>query len=632
MINKIFTKLKRISSTYNITPSFLLFALDSFSIIIGFILSLYFTNSSLLNNSFLEYSSLILVFILLNSLVSINSQYYNSLIRYVGSKYVYKSSLRNFFTTNCVIIFNGFLLKSLIELKTWILIWIFITFMQNILRFLIRDALQFFNISPRNNSQNVVIYGAGKAGIQLYASLNITQNYNVLFFVDDNDKLWGKYIYGKQIKSPNEIRKYKNKVNYILLAIPSLKIRERKYIINSLQKETLKVLQIPSIDEITQGKVPINRLRALSIEDLLEREHFVPDQDLSYPAVKNKVILVTGSGGSIGSEICRQIIRFKPKTLILLDINEHSLYIINKHLQEESNCRIIPLLGNATNYSFLKNIFKKYKVDTVFHAAAYKHVPMVEGNAMQGIYNNVFSTLAICQVAKEKRTDKVVLISSDKAVRPTNIMGASKRLAEQVIQSFAEEEKKTNSKFKTKFLMVRFGNVLGSSGSVVPLFDEQIENGGPLTLTHSEVTRYFMTIKEAASLVVQSTELAKGGDLLLLDMGEPIKILDLAKKMIKLKGLTIKNKQNPNGEIEIIEIGLRPGEKLYEELLIDAETETTIHPRIFRAYEKHLEPSFLYKKLKELESNLNSNNELISLKLLSELVPEWINSKIGTNN
>ena len=431
---------------------------------------------------------------------------------------------------------------------------------------------------------------------------------------------------GIKISAFNKIKNFSN-INHVLIAIPSLEKSARRKIINSLKELKLDVLQVPSLNDITKGKVRIDKLKPVDLVDLLGRERVMPDKNLLGPGITDLVVCVTGAGGSIGSELCRQIIKLNAKKILLVDNCEYNLYLIYQELiknsYEEEN--IFPILGDVTKTKFVEKFISEHKVDLIFHAAAYKHVPMVENNPIAGLSNNVLSTYTLCSVAKNKSVKQFILISTDKAVRPTNVMGASKRLSELIVQAFADDQIKQISQNKEfiKFSMVRFGNVLGSSGSVIPFFKNQIKNGGPITLTHKEITRYFMTIKEASELVLQSVSLANGGDVFLLDMGEPVKIMYLAEQLIRLSGLNIKDKNNPDGDIEITCIGLRSGEKLYEELLIDAKSESTRHPLIFKAKEFSLESSKLIPKLNTLKCFLKEENKSESLKLLSELVPEW---------
>jgi len=388
-----------------------------------------------------------------------------------------------------------------------------------------------------------------------------------------------------------------------------------------LKPHKVAVRTLPGLSDIATGKVSLSDLRDLDIDDLLGREPVAPNQILMTKNIHNKVVLVTGAGGSIGSELCRQILSVGSVKLLLVELSEYALYTIHQELEEKLKSSgddkltvLVPLLASAQDTERMNEIMSTWHPDTVYHAAAYKHVPLVEHNPAEGVKNNVFGTLCTAQAAADHGVSDFVLVSTDKAVRPTNVMGASKRLAEMVLQAMAA----TNT--KTKFSMVRFGNVLGSSGSVVPRFRQQIRDGGPITLTHPEITRYFMTIPEAAQLVIQAAAMSKGGDVFVLDMGEPVKIIDLARRIVELSGLTIKDETNPNGEIEIDVIGLRPGEKLYEELLIGENPKTTQHPRIIRASEEFIPWSIFEEKLHILKMALDINDVSVIRKMISELV------------
>ncbi|WP_065821915.1 polysaccharide biosynthesis protein [Photorhabdus australis] len=452
----------------------------------------------------------------------------------------------------------------------------------------------------------VIIYGAGESGRQLLPILREHREFNPIAFVDDNAKLHDLSIHGVYVFSPEKITLLVEKYNIkkILLAIPSASISNRKKILDRLQKEHCEILTIPSFNDLVEGKAQINSLKRVSINDLLGREQVNPLQNLLSKNIKNKNVLVTGAGGSIGSELCRQIITQSPTQLILFELTEYCLYSIEKELQKinsenDWNITIIPILGDIKDSDKITKIINKFNINTIYHAAAYKHVPLVEMNTIEGVNNNIFGTLSLAKAAVNQEVDKFVLISTDKAVRPTNTMGATKRFAELILQAFAKENT------HTKFSMVRFGNVLGSSGSVVPLFEKQIKSGGPITLTHKDITRYFMTIPEAAQLVIQAGALGNNGDVFVLDMGESVKIYDLARKMINLSGLTVKDETNPHGDIEIKTTGLRPGEKLYEELLIGDNVSDTNHPRIMTANEVFL----TWDKLNPLLNNLKTSCE-----------------------
>lgn len=435
----------------------------------------------------------------------------------------------------------------------------------------------------------VLVYGAGSSGMALLEALQDSSRYQVAAFIDDDPRLTGGHILNKKVYSATEIESLVNtlEVAQVFLAMPSVSRQRRREIINNLTNLSVKIKELPSLQDIAEGKVTVSTMRRVDILDVLDRQTVEPDQSLLVKNTEDKNVLVTGAGGSIGSELCRQIIKNKPKCLVLYELSEYALYAIHQDLlawksahPESSDTEIIGLLGNVNNQKKLNKVFNKYAINTVYHAAAYKHVPIVEYNPFEGVINNAKGTYHCVKAAIESHVDTFVLISTDKAVRPTNIMGASKRLAELVCQGFS------NYNPHTKISMVRFGNVLGSSGSVVPLFTKQIAQGGPITVTHPEVTRYFMTIPEAANLVIQAGAMAEGGEVFVLDMGKPVKIVDLARRMIHLSGYEVKDEANPSGDIEIVYSGLRPGEKLYEELIIGNDNiELTQHSLIMRARE-----------------------------------------------
>ncbi|EAQ65685.1 Predicted nucleoside-diphosphate sugar epimerase [Marinomonas sp. MED121] len=445
----------------------------------------------------------------------------------------------------------------------------------------------------KQDNQEVLIYGAGATGRQLALALKQASNYKVRGFVDEEPSLENTIIQGIHVYGVHKVSFLVNKfsVNKVLLAIPQAPRSVRKTVINNLLKYPVEVLTVPAFSDIITGKAKVNELQDVAISDLLGRDAIAPKADLMKVNITSKVVMVTGAGGSIGSELCRQIVLLKPKILILFDVSEHSLYSIDKELSqkiENHNCKIqiVPLLGSVQNVSNLTTIMNTFAVHTVYHAAAYKHVPLVEYNIVEGVRNNVFGTYCCAKASINAGVESFVLISTDKAVRPTNIMGASKRLAEMILQALSNEE--SNKKSRTVFCIVRFGNVLGSSGSVIPLFKRQIANNQPITITHPEIIRYFMTVSEAAQLVIQAGALAENGEVFVLDMGEPVKIVDLAKNLIRLSGLEVKSDSNPNGDIELNYTGLRPGEKLFEELLIGNNVQNTIHPRIMTANEDFL--------------------------------------------
>ena len=450
--------------------------------------------------------------------------------------------------------------------------------------------------------ESVLIYGAGAAGRQLATALSHGPEYYVSAFIDDNQNKQGMIVQGIKVYSNLELRTLIHKlgVKSILLALPSTSVSRRKEIISHLEHLPVKVLTIPGMADIVTGKATVSQFKEVEIEDLLGRESVQPNPKLMSSDIIDKVVMVTGAGGSIGSELCRQIISQKPKKLVLFELSEYGLYSIDKELQEyksENNIQveILPIVGSVQRINRVETVMKSFSVDTVYHAAAYKHVPLVEHNVVEGVRNNVFGTYLTAKAAINAGVSTFVLISTDKAVRPTNIMGTTKRMAELVLQALA------TTQLTTRFCMVRFGNVLGSSGSVVPLFRRQIKEGGPITLTHKDITRYFMTIPEAAQLVIQAGAMGKGGDVFVLDMGDSVKIIDLAEKMIRLSGLTVKDETNLDGDIEILCTGLRPGEKLYEELLIGDNVSGTYHERIMTAKEVMLPWSELEVLLDELD-------------------------------
>jgi FlaA1/EpsC-like NDP-sugar epimerase len=476
-------------------------------------------------------------------------------------------------------------------------------------------------LSDSNVSNKVLIYGAGEAGRQLSTALKASKEYMPMGFIDDSKEIYHHSINGLKVYSRNELNDLIKKINInqVLLAMPSVGGLDRKEIINFLEPFPVLVQSVPSFTDISQGKVKVSNLREISLRDLLGRESIKPNQSLLKVNIFNKTVLVTGAGGSIGSELCRQILLLKPKNLILYEISESSLYQVEQELLSFNNSEIniFPVIGSVLDKLRLRLIFNYYDVKTIYHAAAYKHVPLVECNQSQGVLNNTIGTLMVTEVAISCKVETFVLISTDKAVRPTNIMGVSKRVAELILQAYSKEL------HNTCLTMVRFGNVLDSSGSVIPLFKKQIAKGGPLTVTHVDIVRYFMTIPEAVELVIQAGAMAEGGEVYLLDMGEPMKIYDLAVKMIKLSGLEVLDESNPNGDIEIQYTGLRPGEKLYEELLVDGEFKPTENELIMRADEKMISVDNLLPILKELQQAAIIADTKKIYSLFKKLVPEF---------
>ena len=439
----------------------------------------------------------------------------------------------------------------------------------------------------RSACEKVIIYGAGESGRQLLTAVSHGNEFHVLFFVDDDPRLQRSVINGVQVIKPGKLESliHEHDISQVLLALPSVDVERRRDIIKSLESLPVYVRTVPKLDDLLLGKARVGQVQDIELEVLLERDPVSSHPGSMRRYITHKVVMVTGAGGSIGAELCRQILLSNPSALVLLDISELALYNIERELRRivrnsGLETELIAKLGSVQNRRLLKSVYETFAVQTVYHAAAYKHVPMVEYNVVEGIANNVLGTMNTAEEAVQAQVETFVLVSTDKAVRPTNIMGASKRFAEIICQGLAARQD------HTRFCMVRFGNVLGSSGSVVPLFREQIHAGGPLTVTHPEVSRYFMTIPEAASLVLQASAISQGGDVLVLDMGKPVKIAELAERMIRLSGYTVKDRNHPDGELEIKFIGLRPGEKLHEELLLEGHERGTAHPMVMRAKEE----------------------------------------------
>ena len=501
-----------------------------------------------------------------------------------------------------------------------VLLFLGISISRLIIRYLFINSLT----KVSNNKKNVLIYGAGNAGRQLLTNLENNSEMKVVGFLDDNQQFHNQTLLGQTVYNPLKIDKLINSrnISLVLLALPSINRTKRNKIIDELNKYKIIVKTLPSVEDIVNGKISVSDIKDLAIEDLLNRDQVQPDLELLSKNINSKIILVTGAGGSIGSEISRQIIKLNPKKLLLLELNEFALYNISEELNNVApNLRIVPLLVNIQNASRVNEIFKTFKVDTVYHTAAYKHVPLVEKNVCESVKNNVFGTYLIAKTAIQNNVSNFVLISSDKAVRPTNIMGASKRLAEICIQALYSSQNKY-----TKFAIVRFGNVLQSSGSVIPKFNKQIKEGGPVTLTHPEVTRYFMTIIEASQLVIQAGAMSEDCEVFILDMGESIKIKDLIHKMIKLSGLTIKDTKNLEGDIEVKIIGLRPGEKLYEELLIGDNPQKTYHEKIQKAQDPFIPFNQLKIDLDNLSILLEENRVDDVKNMLNKLIPSYQSS------
>ncbi|HIF9190449.1 TPA: polysaccharide biosynthesis protein [Photobacterium damselae] len=520
--------------------------------------------------------------IILTVLVFIKLGLYRAILRYLTFQALFVVSVGAILS---VIAFYGlrFYISELVPRTVPIIYGVFLALLAGGSRLVMRSF-----VSSRANRyrKRVVIYGAGTTGRQLCIALRQTTHYKPVSFIDSDPSLYHTMILGLDVYRPEDLLPMieNGTVDKVLLALPRASRSERKVVIDALAKYPIKVLTVPDMEDIVSGKAKVDELRDVPIEDLLGRDPVDPVCKLMGRDISNKVVMVTGAGGSIGSELCRQILQQRPNKLILFELSEYALYAVERELigiveNHGLTVEIIPLLGSVQRKNRLRTVMDTFKVQTVYHAAAYKHVPLVEYNVVEGVRNNIFGTLYTAEAAIEAGVETFVLISTDKAVRPTNVMGTTKRMAELVLQALADTQS------HTRFCMVRFGNVLGSSGSVIPLFKKQIRGGGPVTVTHENITRFFMTIPEASQLVIQAGAMGKGGDVFVLDMGESVKISDLARNLIRLSGLEVRDEQNPDGDIEIQYSGLRPGEKLYEELLIGDNVQKTSHERIMTAHE-----------------------------------------------
>ena len=558
---------------------------------------------------------------------------YNSVLRYIDFSVIYLlvkaitlSLVLNFllkFSFNLILndySSSYFIEESVISLTGWIFGILVVFFL------VIGTRLwAHYLFSKRNTDKRVAIYGAGSAGIQLAGALRLSSEFKPVAFIDSNPSLHGTYLGGLKVLHPKKLQKLvrRNKIDEVLIAIPSVSKTILKKLLKEIEEYSIKVRILPGLAELAQGKVLVSELKEVDISDLLGRAEVEANKELLDKNIKNKVVLITGAGGSIGSEIARQVSFNGAKKLILLDANEYALYEIKNEIEATTSMDVSSVLANVTNLQRMTSVCEAFKVDTIYHSAAYKHVPLVEENPFEAVSNNIFGTKACLEAAVASNVDTFVLISTDKAVRPTNIMGATKRFAELILQSYSLVK---NDKNSTRMTMVRFGNVIGSSGSAIPLFQQQIKEGGPVTVTHPEVIRYFMSIPEAAELVIQAGAMGKGGDVFVLDMGEPVKILELAERLIRLSGLELKDKNNPNGEIEIIFTGLRPGEKLYEELLIGDKVSVTQHRQILRAEEdsfsfEDLNGFISVLKIAEKEENVEDLKEVLK-QAVSGFTPE----------
>jgi len=510
---------------------------------------------------------------------------YRAVIRFLGIQAAIAIAVGVGVSTIALIVINAFLNASAVPIAVFAIYFVLALLYVGLSRFGARELLRMGNMSARP----VVIYGAGSAGAQLCASLRTSAHFRPVAFVDDNVRTHVTRLCGLRVYAPEnliELRRVRG-VGLVFLALPSASRRRRSEVLERLSAQGFTVQTVPDISEIVSGQARLEEVRDIDVHDLLGRDPVPPNPALLSACIRGKSVLVTGAGGSIGSELCRKIIELAPRRLVLLEVSELALYEIERELRSLNSrsgnrIELVALLGNAHHKQRVREIITTFGVQTIYHAAAYKHVPIVEHNMIEGIYNNIFATFNTAEAAMECRVETFVLISTDKAVNPTNVMGCTKRVAEMVLQGLHQRGN------GTRFCMVRFGNVLESSGSVVPLFREQIREGGPVTVTHPDVIRYFMTIPEAAQLVIQAGSMGSGGDVFVLDMGSPVRIADLAKRMIQLAGYTVRDEQHPEGDIEIRFTGLRPAEKLFEELLIGKNVTGTEHPRILRAMEHSL--------------------------------------------
>jgi len=557
---------------------------------------------------------------------------YNIVYRYFGTitfisivkaMTVYSVLFASIFT---VVSFVG--IPRTIGLIQPVLLLIAISFSRVLVRFWINLEMIVGSTEGGAAARRVMIYGTGEAGRQLALSLTEAPNIKMCGFLDEDPSLHKQDISGCAVYNPSDILSLSNRFQLtdVLITLSMVSRKRRNTIMTQMQTANVAVRAVPNLSDLARGNIKVSELRELDIEDLLGREPVVPNPQFFSVNIEEKCVMVTGAGGSIGSELCRQIIQQKPSRLLLIEVSEFALYSVYSELLrlQADTTEVIPLLASVCDDGRMKEIFSAWSIDTIYHAAAYKHVPLVEHNIAEGVKNNIAGTLTTAQMALKFKVKHFVLVSTDKAVKPTSVMGASKRLTEIGLQALASEREFDNEHaLRTCFSIVRFGNVLNSSGSVVPQFKRQIQEGGPVTVTHPEITRFFMTIREAAQLVIQAGALAEGGDVFLLDMGESIKIIDLATKMIELTGLTVKNATFDEGDIEIAITGLRPGEKLYEELLISEDAQDTLHPRIMKAKEPYIPWCELEPQLEELQRRVSSNDIVMIHELMQELVSEY---------
>ena len=615
-------------SSSRLTKKLLALSIDFISISLGILCSLY------INNYLSNYETIgsLVGFIWIPVVCLFTFWYagvYRSIVRYIDFSVVFSLSKAIIIALliNFIVLILYTILSDQINSQIKVLIFdarIWLTgFMVATILVIGSRLFANFYLSERKYEKKVVIYGAGSAGIQLASALRVSTEMQPIAFIDNNSSLHDTFLGGIKVLAPAKLEKLtlRKKVDEVLIAIPSASRSTLRSLLKDIEKYSVKVRILPGLAELAQGKVSVSELKEVDISDLLGRYEVEANQILINKNIKDKVVLITGAGGSIGSEISRQAAKNKPKKIIILDSNEYSLYKIRNELEGVSgDFELYTLLASVTNEKRMTEICETFQVDTIYHSAAYKHVSLVEENPFEAITNNVLGTQICAQVAINTKVDTFVLISTDKAVRPTNIMGATKRFSELILQSMASDNSLAN---KTRMTMVRFGNVLGSSGSAIPLFQQQIKEGGPVTVTHPEVIRYFMSIPEAAELVIQAGAMGKGGDVFVLDMGEPVNIYELAKRLINLSGMELKDEDNIEGDIEIIFTGLRPGEKLYEELLIGDNVSSTDHSQILRAEEDFLPKKELDNHIEHLK-RAEKERDVVALKeILRQVVVEF---------
>jgi len=592
----------------------ILILIDIVLICFSFFVSISLHGLEITEISYFDLIKIISVFLLSILPLFIISGLYRAVLKYIGSKTI-TAAIKSITIAVIIVCSYALYFKINFDIRIFFIFWFILIF--NII------AVRYFAnklIYRKKESMSIAIYGAGEAGVQLSNSLRSNEKYNLKCFFDDDKLKVGMIINSKKIYHSMEIKKKIDQlsISIILLAIPSLGKLHRKKILNELALYPIRVMELPGINNLIDEKVTIDDIKTVQVEQILDRDTVKPIKNLLYKNVKNKNIMVTGAGGSIGSEICRQLTKYNPKSIVLLDHSEYSLYKINDEICNlNTNINIKSILGSIQNFHFINDLFEKNVIDTIYHAAAYKHVPLIEENIYSGVLNNILGTYNLAKAAQGNNVKNFVFVSTDKAVKPSSIMGSTKRISEIILQSMFEDNKDG-----TVFTTVRFGNVLDSAGSVIPLFRKQIKNGGPLTVTHKNMYRYFMSIPEAVQLVIQAGAMSKGGDIFVLDMGQEVNIYELAKKMIHLSGLKISS-DSQKGDIEIKIVGLRRGEKLREELIINKnKVSSTDHPKIIRTHEPYLGEKNIDLALEDFKNCLNDIDDQKLKVLIKEYLVE----------